>query len=95
MTKARNLKRGDDFNMMTPMRVLSVETVGRGLIKVGAETENSPSLEFTDAGCVLEFICKSYRPFNGPYRGGWDDDDDGDDDAPDLNPTSPADLEDA
>ena len=78
--------------MMAPMRVLSVETVANGLIKIRVETENSPSLEFTDAGCVLEFICKSYREFNGPYRNDDRDDDDGDDGV-DVDPLCPTNLE--
>ncbi|WP_029083954.1 hypothetical protein [Bradyrhizobium sp. th.b2] len=69
MTKAKDLKRSDTFPMMVPMKVLSVTPLAGGLVKITAETENSPSLEFGDGGCVLEIICKSYREFAGfPYR---------------------------
>jgi hypothetical protein len=81
MTKARNLKRGDTFPMMAAMKVLSVTPLPGGLIKIKAETENSPSMEFADGGCVLEIICKSYRSFSSfPYR-------------PDNNGGIPLDLE--
>jgi hypothetical protein len=101
MTKAKNMKRGDTFSMNAPMKVLSVEIAAPGLVKIKAETENAPSPEFLDGGCVLEFICKAYRPFAAhPWRG--DDDGDGGgggggggDDGPDIDPVSPADLVDA
>jgi hypothetical protein len=93
MTKARNLQRSDTFAMMVPLRVLSVEPLADGLIKVKAETENSPSTEFADGGCVLEIICKSYRDFSAsPYRsdnGGGG----GDDGGAGIDPLSPAGLE--
>lgn len=73
MTKAKHLKRGDTFSTNAPMKVLSVTPLANGLFKVTAETVNSPSMEFADGGCVLEIICKGYRPFSAfPYRDGDD-----------------------
>ncbi len=90
MSKARNLKRGDRFPMMVPMKVLAVKPLAGGLIKIKAETENSPSIEFGDGGCVLEIICKSYRVFASRYRG---DDKVGGDGGVDIDPLPPANLE--
>jgi len=74
--------------MNAPMKVLSVEIVAPGLVKVKAETENAPSLEFLDGGCVLEFICKAYRSFGAhPWRGDDDGGGGGDNDGDPLTPT--------
>jgi hypothetical protein len=94
MTKARNLRRGDTLAMMVPLKVLSVESFAGGFFKVKAETENSPSMEFTDGGCVLEIICKSYRKFQAyPYRPDNGGGGGGGDDGVHTDPLPPARLE--
>ena len=93
--KARDMRRGDRLSMNTSLRVLSVENVAPGLVKVTAEAENSTSIEYTDDGHLLEFLCKSYRPFSSTYLPDNDDggrDDDGDDDD-DVDPPRPTKLE--
>jgi hypothetical protein len=48
-------------------------------------SENPSELEFTDAGYVLEFLCRPGRLFHVYTDDDWDDDDDSD-----IEPTPPS-----
>jgi hypothetical protein len=92
-TKAKDLKRGDIVRLHVYADILAVEQTAKGKrIKVklalehqgqrcqcGAlvERRNGDALEFTDAGYLVEFICKPGRPFHVHTDYG-DDDDEGD-----------------
>jgi hypothetical protein len=93
MTKARNLRIGDVFSIVACGQVLATTPIADGkrmLIKLLLREQKS-ALEFTDAGCVVEFICLPWREFTAsPWRG--DDDGDGGDEsepATDPDPTGP------
>jgi hypothetical protein len=101
--KARDLVVGDIFRLHIYGEVLAVSGVGDGKrIKVKIELENQgrrdnrgltfsgkPSgLEFTDAGYLLEFLCRPSRTFH--VYSDWDDDDDDDD--INVDPTPPHEL---
>jgi hypothetical protein len=93
MTKARNLHTGDVFSIKACGQVVSATPIAGGrrmLIKLLLHEQKS-ALEFTDTGCVVEFICPPWREFTtGPWRG--DDDGDGGDEpepATDPDPTGP------
>jgi hypothetical protein len=88
--KARDLLVGDIFRMHVYGEVLAVSHVAEDKrIKVKIELENQgrrdnrqltfsekPSeLEFTDAGYVLEFLCRPSRAFHVYSDDDWDDDD--------------------
>ena len=90
MTKARDLKRDDALWMNVHGRVLAVAPVANGkrvLIKIALE--ETPSLEFSDSGFVLEVICRPGRTFS-VRPGGWGGD--GGDDEPILGPSPGRDL---
>jgi hypothetical protein len=89
--KARDLVVGDIFRLHVDGEVLAVSRVAEDKrIKVKIELENQgrrdnrgltfsgkPSeLEFTDAGYVLEFLCRPSRTFHVYTNDDWDDDDD-------------------
>jgi hypothetical protein len=86
--KARDLVVGDVFRLHVYGEVLAVARVAEGKrIKVKIELENqgrrdncgltfsgkSSGLEFTDAGYLLEFLCRPSRTFH-VYSDGWNDD---------------------
>jgi hypothetical protein len=78
MTRADKLKRGDHFWIEVPCDVLSANLIMIGkkrLIKIRVEPQDTKSLEFTDDGCVFEFLVRPGREFRC-----WRDDDDDDDD---------------
>lgn len=104
--RARDLVAGDVFRLHVYGEVLEVSRVAQGKrIKIKLELENQgrrsnsgftsgdPSaggLEFTDAGYVLEFLCRPGRTFHVHDYDDWDDDS-GDEPAP----SSPRELIDA
>jgi hypothetical protein len=105
--KARDLVVGDVFRLHVYGEVLAVSGIADSKrIKVKIELENQgrrdnrgltfsgkPSgLEFTDAGYLLEFLCRPSRTFHVYGDGYWDDD--GDDNI-DVDPTPPHELIDA
>ena len=87
--KARDLAVGDIFRLHVYGEVLAVASVADGKrVKVKIELENqgrrvncgvptfsgASGLEFTDAGYVLEFLCRPGREFHVYTDDGWDDD---------------------
>jgi hypothetical protein len=97
--KARDLVVGDIFRLHVYGEVLAVARVAEDKrIKVKIELENqgrrdnsgltyggsAHALEFTDAGYVLEFICRPGRTFHVYSDDAWDDDDDSN-----VEPTPP------
>jgi hypothetical protein len=102
--KARDLVVGDIFRLHIYGEVLAVARVAEDKrIKVKIELENqgrrdnsgltfsgkSSELEFTDAGYVLEFLCRPSRTFHVYSDDDWDNDDS------DAEPPSPHELIDA
>lgn len=81
--KARELRAGDVFNLFVGGEVVEVSSVAGGKrVKVKMLLRDQPTgLEFTDTGCVVEFICPPGRPFSV-----WKHRDDNDNDDPELNP---------
>jgi len=88
--KARELSIGDVFRMHVCGEVVAVDLVADGKrVKVRLALENQGrrcnsgflgsdrdhSLQFTDAGCTLEFLCRPGRAF---HLIEWGDDDDDD-----------------
>jgi hypothetical protein len=105
--KACDLVVGDVFRLHVYGEVLAVSRVAEGKrVKVKVELENQgrrdnhgltfsakPSgLEFTDAGFLLEFLCRPSRLFHVYSNDDWDDDDDSD---VEPIPPSPRELIDA
>ena len=80
MTKARNVRRGDKISLNLPnARVLAVKRLDQGYVAITLEMDDSKSLQFGDAGHVLELICKGGRVLSSfPWRpdhgggGGYD-----------------------
>jgi hypothetical protein len=104
LKKARDLAAGDLFRLHVYGEVLAVSPVGDGKrVKIKIELENqgrransgashdgsAGALEFTDAGYVLEFICRPGRTFQVYSDVGWDADGDA------VEPVPPHDLIDA
>jgi hypothetical protein len=105
--KARELVVGDVFRMHIYGEVIAISSVADGKrvkIRIGLEdqghrTNGGPgfkeangTLEFTDAGHVLEFLCRPGRKFH--TYDDWSDDDDADEGEP-IEPTPPHELIDA
>jgi hypothetical protein len=103
--KARDLIVGDIFRMHLYGEVRAVSGVAEGKrIKIKIELENqgrrnnsglsyggsADALEFTDAGYVLEFLCRPSRTFH-VYGDDWNDDDEREP----IEPTPPHELIDA
>jgi hypothetical protein len=88
MIKARELRVGDVFNLFVGGEVVEVSSVADGKrIKTKMLLRDQPTgLEFTDAGCVIEFLCPPGRPFS-VWWDRRDDDDDDEDPEVDPNPT--------
>jgi hypothetical protein len=106
MTFARDLTVGDVFRLNVYGCVLAAAPVAGGkLIKVrieledqgprgprgGSFVEGNSSLEFTDDGSMLEFLCRPGRKFSVYPDDDDDDDDDEDVDAP--TPLTPVTVE--
>jgi hypothetical protein len=68
MTQARELDRGDRFPAVIPLRVVSVEHLSNGFVKIRCAMSDTPSLTVCDGSGVVEFICRPYRRFGAGYR---------------------------
>jgi hypothetical protein len=103
--KARDLVVGDVFRMHIYGEVIAISRVADGKrvkIRIGLEDqghrtnrdlgfkEGNGTLEFTDAGHILEFLCRPGREFHT-----YDDWDDDDEDEFEPEPTPPHELIDA
>jgi hypothetical protein len=81
--KARDPSIEDEIQVQVYGEVVAVTPVANGKrIKVKLALVDQAQLEFTDASCVLEFLCPPSRKFllwNNYGYGNDDNDDDGDD----------------
>jgi hypothetical protein len=83
--RAKDLKRGDSVSMQLAGTIVDATPIAGGKrIRVRIQVEDGLSVQFTDAGCVVELICTPGRQFQA-YRN--DSGDDGDDDTPEPTPT--------
>jgi hypothetical protein len=94
--KAMDLQRGDVFRLHVYGRVISVTPVVLSTTPVGSrvkvkiELENHSGVEFTDQGCIVEFLCPANRVFH-LYPPDWNSDDDGEPEP--IEPSSPRERE--
>jgi hypothetical protein len=65
MIKARELAVGDVFGLAVFGEVVEASSVADGKrIKIKLLLEDQAALEFVDAGCTVEFLCRPGRNFS-------------------------------
>jgi hypothetical protein len=90
MTKARNLRVGDSFSIVSGQIVAITAIAGGKRFKIKLLLQDQTALEFLDDGCTLEFLCRPGKQFNAwPWRSDGDDGDGEPEPATDPDPTGP------